>query len=191
MLVLPLKKVGYIQILMRINKVVVRVVVVVVAFVAGWLVYEAIPLNHDVPATQEVSRVDTVSWGSFHRLAEHLDLQEDQRVKFYASERAYRDSLFYFRRQLSDVEVLIVKELSASEPDMEQLSRLAHESGRLQESIKRLTINHFLVLRELCAPEQQKKLTDMFSQMHQGYHQRQKGQGRGQGMQRRRRNRQN
>jgi Spy/CpxP family protein refolding chaperone len=176
---------------MKINKGLIWIIVLVGAFVIGWLAYKAFPLQKNVSLTEEVTLVDTASWGGFHRVAEYLNLHEEQRVLFYDSERSYRDSLFYLRQQLVELDTKIMKALSASEPDKELLSQYAHESGSLQQSIKHLTVHHFLYLRELCTPEQQEKLTTMFSQMHQGYGQRQRGQGQGQGMQRGRRNRQN
>ncbi len=166
---------------MRNNKAAIWLGVLVLAFVVGWLAYKTMPFRREMPETSTVSRVDTASWGGFHRVAEHLNLREDQRVLFRERERAYRDSLYSYRQLLNDLEAQIVKALSASDPDLEQLNRYAQHSGRLQESIKRLTIHHFLDLRELCTPEQQEKLTVMFSQMHQGYGQRQRGQGKGQG----------
>ncbi|GAO28299.1 periplasmic heavy metal sensor [Geofilum rubicundum] len=165
------------------NKVAIWLGVLVLAFVVGWLAYKTLPENKDVAAPSEVYGVDTASWRGFQRLAEHLDLQDDQRVLFHERERAYRDSLYYYRLLLSDLEAQIVQALSQTDPDIEQLSKYAHESGRLQERIKRLTIHHFLDLRELCTPEQQEKLTVMFSQMHQGFGQHQRGQGKGRGMQ--------
>lgn len=176
---------------MRINRIAIWLGIVVVAFVVGWMAYKTLPLKMDVAESQEVtSKVDTASWGGFNRVADHLNLQDDQRILFHERERIYRDSLYHYRQLLNDLESRIVIALSASEPDLEELSGYARESGRLQENIKRLTIHHFLDLRELCTPEQQEKLTAMFSQMHQGYGQRQRGQGRGQGMQHGRRNRQ-
>ncbi len=187
-----MKKVGYIPNLMRMNKVTIWLGVLIVAFVAGWLAYKTMPLRDRIPQSSTVSRVDTASWGGFHRVAEHLNLQDDQRVIFHERESTYRDSLYYYRQLLNDVDAQIIQALSATEPDLELLTRYAHESGRIQEGIKRLTIHHFLDLRELCTPEQQEKLTAMFSQMQQGYGHRQRGQGRGQGgqgMQHGRRNR--
>ncbi len=178
------------------KKVGIWVGVLVAAFVLGWLAYKTIPFKMNVPeAREEVFRVDTASWGGFRRMAEHLDLQGEQRVLFHERESAYRDSLYFYRQLLNDVDAQIIQALSDTEPDLELLIRYAQESGRLQEVIKRLTIHHFIDLRELCTPEQQEKLTAMFSQMHQGYGQRQRGQGmgpgkgQGKGMQHGRRNR--
>lgn len=171
------------------KKVVIWVGVLIAAFVAGWLSYKAIPFKMNVTEPREEAfSVDTASWGGFRRMAEHLDLQDDQRVQFHERESAYRDSLYFYRQRLNDVDAQIIQALSDPEPDKELLTRYAQESGGLQEGIKRLTIHHFLDLRELCTPEQQEKLTAMFSQMHQGYGQRQRGQGKGQGMQHRRHN---
>ncbi len=175
---------------MRINKVVIWAGIIGWAFLAGWLGYKALPFNNDEPVIQEQARADTASWGGFNRIAEHLNLMEEQRMRFHEREMTYRDSLFYYRQQLDVVEGLIVKELSVSEPDLDRLGGHAHEIGCLQESIKHLTIHHFLALREICTPEQQEKLMSMFSQMHQVYGQGQRGEFRGQGMRRGRRNRQ-
>lgn len=164
--------------------------VLVAAFLIGWLTYKTIPFKTVEPgSSQESFRVDTASWVGFRRVADHLDLKDGQRALFHERERAYRDSLYYYRQRLSEVDAQIIQALSAAEPDRDLLKSYTRESGQLQEAIKRLTIDHFLGLRALCTPEQQEKLTGMFFQMHQGYGQRQRGQGKGHGMQHGRRNR--
>jgi Spy/CpxP family protein refolding chaperone len=171
------------------NKVAIWLGVLVISFVIGWLAYKTMPEKSQVSQTKEVYGTDTVSWGGFHRMAEYLNLQDEQRVEFHERERAYRDSIYYYRLLLNDLDARIVQALSASAPDIEQLNGYAYESGHLQERIKRLTIRHFLELQELCTPEQREKLNAMFSQMHQGYGQHKRGQGKGRGMQHGRRNR--
>ncbi|MCA1745704.1 MAG: hypothetical protein LC643_08400, partial [Bacteroidales bacterium] len=95
---------------MRINRIAIWLGIVVVAFSVGWMAYKTLPLKMDVAESQEVtSRVDTASWGGFNRVADHLNLQGDQRVLFHERERIYRDSLYYYRQLLNDLESRIVR----------------------------------------------------------------------------------
>jgi len=171
---------------MKSKKVIIWILVIGLCFAVGWFVSKVFPFKEVEHIEISESSADSVSWRGFMRISEQLDLEEGQKEIFFERERAYRDSLYYYRQQLDSLESYIIRELAAEDPDREQLNKLASEIGSSQERIKKITIAHFLVLRDLCNEQQQEKLSSMFYKMRQGY---KYGQGKGMGMKRGRRNR--
>lgn len=85
----------------------------------------------------------------------------------------------------------LLMELTKDDPDSVKLEIIAQEIGELHTTLKMITVNHFLELKEICTPAQQKVLHKMFyglmteeNPMHRPY-----GRGKPDGRMQNRRNR--
>lgn len=154
---------------------------VVLALVGGWLIYQALPTEEPVRPTQEVSTpvADSLAGTGFYRMVRLLELDSLQHAAFRRAEVNYRQELANLRTSLQEVDRAIIQELAQAVPDTLVLQGYAQASGRLQQTLKQRTIDHFLQLHELCSPQQQEQLAEIFSSFEQGPPGRGRGQGQG------------
>lgn len=72
---------------------------------------------------------------------------------------------YHLIQGIDSIRFIILEELSLENPDQEKLDSLVYEAGQFHMQLKRNTINHFLQLKEICTPEQEKVLLRMFNMM--------------------------
>lgn len=154
---------------------------VVLALAGGWLIYHALPAEDAEHPTQEVSApaADSLAGTGFYRMVRLLELDSMQHAAFRRAEVNYRQELANLRTSLQEVDRAIIQELAQTAPDPIALQGYAQASGRLQQALKQTTIDHFLQLHQMCSPQQQQQLAEIFSSFEQGPPGRGMGQGQG------------
>lgn len=109
---------------------------------------------------------DEIRIKGMHRfIKEELNLTENQ---FEVFQNASRNNMIKSQEILSkldDKRVEMMNEIGKRNPDSEILDKIAHDIGDLHYELKRLTINHFLQLKEICNDDQQENLHRIFMQI--------------------------
>jgi Spy/CpxP family protein refolding chaperone len=98
-------------------------------------------------------------------LKQELDLTETQTGKFVSLQREHFRSAKAIHDRIRDLKRELFNELSVSAPDTVKAGRLADEIGAQQRELEKITFYHFLALKRVCTPEQQKKLATLFGEL--------------------------
>ena len=96
---------------------------------------------------------------------EELKLTETQKAKFRQSHREHRQNAAPIMENLRQLRVDFLNEVAKTEPDSLVLEQIAVELGKQHTKLKRLTIRHFMQMKNTCTAEQQKNLSKMFREM--------------------------
>lgn len=155
--------------------------IVVLALAGGWLIYHALPTEDPVDPIQDDAEyaADSLAGTGFYRMVRLLELDSMQHAAFRRAEVNYRQELNALRTSLQEMDRAIIQELAQAAPDTLVLQGYAQASGRIQQTLKQKTIDHFLQLHRLCSPQQQQQLAEIFSSFEQGPPGRGRGQGQG------------
>ncbi|MCF8303492.1 MAG: periplasmic heavy metal sensor [Bacteroidales bacterium] len=94
-----------------------------------------------------------------------LDLDKEQLQQFREHKKEFFDKVNELRSDIYAQRQEMIRELSKDEPNKERLSELTEEIGRLHSQKKKITINHFMELKELVNPEQRRRLNRMIKEM--------------------------
>lgn len=165
------------------SKTIIYGVILLAAFAIGWLGYWHFSDNPKNEAAEPVvQELEGVPGRGFYRMATYLELDSVQWQQFRTHEEQYRISLGRLIDQSVKLEADIMAELSKLNPDRNVLNRHVAETGKLKAETRQLTIDHFLTLKSICNPEQDKKLNALFREMERGQGLRGRGQGNGQGI---------
>jgi hypothetical protein len=89
-----------------------------------------------------------------------LNLSKDQMIKFQKIKSDYHSQANIYIDSLELLRKSMFEELALSQPDKQKLNKIANDIGRLTVTLKLKTIDHFLAIRSICTPEQQKKYFD-------------------------------
>jgi len=98
---------------------------------------------------------------------EQLNLGPDQLDSFRNLNRNYNRSAHQISNQLSDLRIEMVEEMGKNDPDSLKLHSISSEIGELHKSLKELTIDYYLDMKEVCNQDQQDKLKEIFLSMTQ------------------------
>ncbi len=136
----------------------------------------------------------TVNNGAGKIITTELGLNPKQNDLFSTINNDYKEKSKPILDQLTDKRSEMLAELSQAKPDTVILKTIANEIGELHSTLKLLTIQNFLELKEICTPDQQQLLSKMYTDMleceghFKGYgkqyrHRYRHGQGEGKGWQ--------
>ncbi len=104
--------------------------------------------------------------GRFFR--EKLNFSPEQMEKFSAYNPAFRQGVQKINFELVKKRNQMLRELSLNEVDTLKLNQLSDSIGVMHASLKKMTYRYYLDLKEICEPEQEKKLERMFMELLSG-----------------------
>jgi len=162
------------------KKTILSVVVIILALVLGWSLYKVYKLKQPFTGPDDIASVESPAGGQ-QQLADFIGFDKEQRQQFQLLETTYRQKIQPLQFKLEEIQSLILHELQSEQPDSAILNEYALQTGAIQTSIKRQTIDHFLAVKSICTPQQLKQITILFSRMEQRAGRRQGGEGFGPG----------
>lgn len=165
------------------NRTILIIVVLIIALVAGWTIYQVYD-NKNIYSPASVNTSVEIGYGqNNYQLSRYIGFDDNQQKQFQTLEDGYRQELDLLKDQISGVEMQIMVELKEDHPNRDFLHDLSQEVGEAHRAIKELTIEHFLAIKSICTPEQEEKISILFSRLEKrsGMGRGHKGQGRGQG----------
>ena len=96
---------------------------------------------------------------------DQLGLTDEQMNRFREFNPAFRQLAREITIHLAEDRQQMLDEMVSSNPDTVKLNMLSHEIGELHGTLKILTYKYYLDMKNLCTPEQQKKLENLFHTM--------------------------
>jgi len=96
---------------------------------------------------------------------DELNLDASQIEKFHSNFANYSEESRDIAYKLREKRHEMMIELANINPNQNKLDDIAKEIGSLHYELKKLTINHFIALKEICNEEQQINLQKMFIHM--------------------------
>lgn len=111
---------------------------------------------------EERTKNETIADSRVLFFRNHLNLTDSQMVEFV---RLNRDFVQEARKSTSRLDLLrreMVENLSERTPDHGKIESLTDEIGGLHRDLKRTTASFYLGLKDVCSPEQQHILKEMF-----------------------------
>ncbi len=178
------------------NKALIKaIIIILLAFLAGWVIYKLIsPPAPTVATTTPDYYPSTGHRGGgaagtgigFGQIVTMLDFTDAQTAAFSEIERDYRIETNIYMATIDSLDQEIITELTKNNPDERRLNQLAQASGEAQHAIKKNTIEHFMALRQICEPAQIEKFKEIFLQLNRYRQGPGHGQGRGRGQRYRR-----
>jgi len=97
-----------------------------------------------------------------HMLMQQLNLAPEQEKIFDQDRHQYMIEARSIMDNLNQKRNEFIQELTVPEPDTIRLQQIADSIGRLHVELKMATLHHFMKLKSICNPEQQKTLNEMF-----------------------------
>lgn len=98
--------------------------------------------------------------GRFFR--EELNLNYEQHQKFRNLRQNFHSNAIELTNKMQSKRNEIVCELGSEEADTAKLNQLANDIGELHKSLKYLTFNYYLDMKNICNTKQQQKLYEIF-----------------------------
>jgi len=93
---------------------------------------------------------------------EQLELSPDQVEQFRTVNRTFNRTARMIEYDLSELRTELINELGADSPDRSKLKNIASLIGENHQKLKEETIRFYLGMRDVCTPEQQTKLQQIF-----------------------------
>lgn len=93
---------------------------------------------------------------------EQLNLRQDQMDIFRELNRNYNRSARRVSNELESLRIKMVEEMGLESPNQEQLDSISVNIGNLHADLKKLTIQYYLDMKEVCDENQQQKLNEIF-----------------------------
>lgn len=163
--------------------IIVIILIVSSAFFLGWFIYKCLNPNNlpgqeaSEPVTLQKENTSISVGPGYNRMVNILGLSNEQTSKFLQIEGQYRQTMARYINQLDSIDLAIIREIQKDIPDKIQLDSLAMQSGQIQYALKKATFQHFMQIKNICNPEQQKLFMKVIAEIGQY----RRGQGRGQG----------
>lgn len=107
--------------------------------------------NIEVPAQQRTR---------FFR--EQLDLDPQQVEVYRELNRDFNRNAWQIQNQLSELRIIMVKEMGLKNPDTQKLEDIAIQIGDLHKELKNKTIEYYLAMKKVSTEVQQEKLHKIF-----------------------------
>ena len=104
--------------------------------------------------------------GRFFR--EKLNFSPEQMEKFSEYNPGFRQGVRNINIELAQKRNQMLRELSLKDVDTLKLNQLADSVGLLHVSLKKMTFQYYLDLKQICEPEQEKKLEKLFKEILSG-----------------------
>ena len=97
-------------------------------------------------------------------LQEELQLDDDQFQEYLRLRDAHRNRADRINRTLMELKREMLGELFHEHPDTVRAFAIARRTGSLQVELERITLMHFMELKDLCGIEQKDKLESLLQQ---------------------------
>lgn len=99
---------------------------------------------------------------------EQLNLQPQQMETFRELNRDFNRTAWQINHQLEKLRVDMVREMGRENHDKKRLESISLEIGELHTQLKNETIDYYLSMKEVCNPEQQSRLNEIFLSVLEG-----------------------
>ena len=96
---------------------------------------------------------------------DQLNLSIEQMDKFKQINPVFRPKARYITIELAEKRKQMLIEMSAAESDTARLNAISDSIGQLHSSLKKITYRYYLEIKNICNPEQQRKLEQIFGEM--------------------------
>ena len=96
---------------------------------------------------------------------EYLNLRPHQMEKFREFNPHYRQRVRDINLSLTEIRLMMLKEMSSNNADTLSLNMLSDSVGCLHADLKKLTYRYFMDFRNICEGQQQDKLEQLFGEM--------------------------
>ena len=113
--------------------------------------------------TEMQEKVRSEGMNRFFR--DELKLSEEQFSRFREINESNMLKSREIVRRLNELRFEMIMEIAKDNPDNKALDQIASEIGEQHYQLKQNTIGHFMELKAICTPEQQKVLHGMFIEM--------------------------
>ena len=100
--------------------------------------------------------------GMHQFIRDELNLTDEQFSQFQEINSKNMQESHKIAIDLNELRIEMMNELAKKNPNQNKLDFIASEIGNLHYELKKLTIKHFLELKEVCNKEQQDKLLNIF-----------------------------
>jgi hypothetical protein len=96
---------------------------------------------------------------------EQLNLRQDQMDIFRDLNREYNRSARRISYKLEESRIEMVNEMGLKNPNEGKLNSISENIGKLHSELKKVTIQYYLDMKEVCDESQQKRLNEIFLSM--------------------------
>ena len=96
---------------------------------------------------------------------DQLDFSNDQMDKFRKFNPVFRQQAHAITIEMAEIRKQMLLELAAVKSDTPKLIILSDSIGMLHSSLKKLTFEYYLNIKNMCNTNQQKKLEQLFAEM--------------------------
>lgn len=149
------------------NRNILLVLILLASLAAGWLIYW-ISSKQSVPTSSETNATMEVGYGkNYTQLSRYIGFNDKQQEIFQTMEKEYWQNVSSLRNEIFEVEAAIMAELNKQKPNNDLLKELSQKVGNKHTAIKELTIEHFLAIKNICTPEQEEKMSAIFTRLEQ------------------------
>lgn len=107
-----------------------------------------------VPGTQRVKY-----------MSEQLGLSSEQQESFRKATWEYGREAQSISQEMSRLRDLLLIEMDRETPDTTRLSQLSEQIGYQHTNLKKLSVDHYLVLKSFCTDDQKNELFEMFKKV--------------------------
>ncbi len=108
---------------------------------------------------------EIASRGMYHFIKDELQLSDKQFEQFRDINRTNMIKSREIASELNRTRREMMNEIAKENPNTEKLDSFAQDIGALHYNLKKLTINHFLELKEICTADQQESLQKLFMKL--------------------------
>jgi hypothetical protein len=98
-------------------------------------------------------------------MAEQLGLSSEQQDSFRKATWDYGRNARDISQEMSRLRDLLLIEMDRETPDTTRLSQLSEQIGFQHTNLKKLSVDHYLVLKSFCTEDQKKELFEMFKKV--------------------------
>lgn len=87
-------------------------------------------------------------------IRQRLNLTPEQEEVFRRSRDEFHEKTFEVNKEIEQVSVEILNEISAPEPDQKRIESLVNRFGELHKIQKQIMVEHLMQIKNACTPEQ-------------------------------------
>ena len=98
-------------------------------------------------------------------MSNRLSLNDKQQLEFASLREVFHTKAEVVSLKINEKRKLLYVELAKDDADIQELNKISDEIGLLHAELKKLSVKHYINMKEICTPEQQEKLYQMFKAM--------------------------
>jgi hypothetical protein len=100
-----------------------------------------------------------------HVLREELGFDRGQLAQYLQFRRVHQDRMRILQREMQDLKIRMFEDVLCDNPRPALSESLLQRTRQTQDSIEQQTFRHLLALRQLCTPDQRKRLQSVIGEM--------------------------